>query len=159
MAIFEVYQKTGSARFDEGETCLVRDRASIAALLFPALWLTWHRLWFALAAYLLVSAFIFALAKTELNIAAAAVSFLQGLYVFLEGPNWIASKLHNSGYQLVGLIDADNLSSAETRWFMSKDIQNSSNQSEKELPHTSAPLTLKNIRPNDTPEFGIFASE
>lgn len=111
MALFEVYTRENTADVE-----FVSDRVSVFALVLPAIWLVWHRLWYALAVYGLIALTIAALGSTQWGAIAAAMSFLPGLYLFLEGSNLIGARLERQEFSLAGLVEADSRESAELQW-------------------------------------------
>lgn len=164
MAVYEVYippadraggEPARSARY-------VADRASVLALIFPFVWLLWHRLWFWLAAYVLVAFFLSALGATSLAVVGAALTFLPGLYIYLEGPNMIAGKLELQGWRLAGLVEAANEDAAATR-FLERVETTPGILPEEAM--GSNPQPLASQRPvlqraaSDRPEFGLFAED
>ena len=100
------------------ETEFVRDDFSFSALVFPLLWLLWHRLWFAALMLLLVSAGI-GLASEYLAPGAALVlaGFVVSVFVALEGPAWRLERFRRQGFAETGAVIARNLDEAEIRWF------------------------------------------
>lgn len=97
----------------DGDVVLVADRFRWLGLIFPFLWLLWHRLWLATFGYLVAVGAVFALAQLSgagtLQISLLAI----GALVALEGPHWIVAKLRRAGYTDIGTIDADTLDDAE----------------------------------------------
>ena len=152
MAIYEIY-----ASGDPQEVRLVRDRGAFIALVLPAVWLAWHRLWYPLAIYLCIAFFFFAAGTTHWASIAALFSFIPGLYLFLEGPNLLAAKCRNAGFQFVDVVDADNLEAAELKWFLKHPVS----ALPVSRPHSAvsglAPLRLP--AGVDRPDFGLFAEE
>ncbi len=176
MAIFEVYLPERAIRADSGgvepaqiqqslraddlmDVRFLGDRVSLLALVFPAIWLVWHRLWWAFAAYLIFAFAIAGLGMTDFAAAMAALSFLPGIYVFLEGANLIADKWQRSGYVLAGLVEADALEDAELRWFFAngpgaRPMQNPFVARANLAGRGTAPQSAQ-----DRPEFGLFAED
>lgn len=93
----------------------VPERTSIWALAFPALWLAWHRLWIALAAYLIASAFLFALLTTPYWTIGIALGGLTGLYVWLEGAQLRRGALERRGFTTLDLVEAPDAETAIMR--------------------------------------------
>ncbi len=83
----------------------------------PIAWLVWNRLWYAVAVYALFTLFVFTLGQTGWAASTAAISFLPGLYLFLEGRNLIAGKLRRSGWVLNDVFEAGNLAYEELKFF------------------------------------------
>lgn len=117
MASYVVMQRRSGSP-SRPETAFVRDDFSFPALIFPLVWLVWHRLWFAALMLLLVSAGI---GMTGEYLAPGAAMVLAGLvvsfYVALEGPAWRLARFRRLGYREVGAVIASNLDDAEIRWF------------------------------------------
>lgn len=99
------------------EIRLLPDGRAIMALIFPPLWLAWHRLWWALTVYLalMVAAYLFV--WTTLAPAAIFLSTLPGLYLFLEGHELIRRKANRQGWREIGLVSGDDIEEAEQRYF------------------------------------------
>lgn len=162
MAVYEVYIPPGArveGPWPAQDVRLVADNASLIALILPMLWLLWHRLWFWLAGYLLVAFFFNALAWTDYTGIAAVLTFLPGVYIWLEGPSLIASTLEVDGWRLVDLVEADSMDSARFRWM--ERMADSGNTAPpaplRQLPVTQ---TMDNgVRRTLDPGFGLFGSD
>jgi hypothetical protein len=100
------------------ETVFVRDHFSVLALVFPLIWLLWHRLWFAALMLLLVSA---AIGMAGEYLVPGAAMFLVGtaisFFVALEGPAWRIARCRRGGFAEAGTVVARDLDDAEIRWF------------------------------------------
>ncbi|GAB4357659.1 MAG: DUF2628 domain-containing protein [Oricola sp.] len=117
MASYVVLERSPVAG-ERPETAFVRDGFSVLALVFPLVWLVWHRLWFAAVMLLFVSAAIgmageYLAPGPALALAGLAVS----LYVALEGPSWRMARYRRAGFVDAGTVIARNLDDAEIRWF------------------------------------------
>ena len=153
MAIYEIYASGGP-----GQVRFVRDRGNVIALVFPAVWLAWHRLWYALAIYLCVAFFFFALGSTHWASITALFSFIPGLYLFLEGPNLLAMKCRKAGYQFIDVMEADSLEAAELKWFVKHPVSAAAgNKPESGVSGNVPPL--RSPSGVDRPDFGLFAEE
>lgn len=151
MAIFEIY-----ASQDRETVEFVSDKKSIFALIIPAVWLLWNRLWFAFGVYALIAILFAGLSTTDWSFVIAFVSFIPGVFVFLEGKNWIAEKHEREGLQFMGVMEADSSETAEMRWFSDRENW----QIEKaEYVLQNSPHNQFRSRENEVPEFGIFASD
>ena len=165
MAVYEVYiPPAGDAGGGNAENArYVADRASVLALIFPFVWLLWHRLWFWLAAYVLVAFFLSALGATSLAVLGAALTFLPGLYIYLEGPNMIANKLELQGWRLAGLVEAANEDAAATRWLERVETVPGILASAGSVESGSLPVApnrpVRLGQAVDRPEFGLFAED
>ena len=165
MAVYEVYIPPADRAGGEPahNARYVADRASVLALIFPFVWLLWHRLWFWLAAYVLVAFFLSALGTTSLAVIGAALTFLPGLYIYLEGPNMIADKLELQGWRLAGLVEAVNEDAATARFLERVEtvpgmLQEDALQT-KLQPVTAQRPVLQHAATTDRPEFGLFAED
>ena len=163
MAVYEVYIPPAGGTGSEAarNARYVADRASVLALIFPFVWLLWHRLWFWLAAYVLVAFFLSALSATSVAVLAAALTFLPGLYIYLEGPNMIAGKLELQGCRLAGLVEAANEDAAATRWLERVETTPGILQVAEDRPLTAPArkTALRSATATDRPEFGLFAED
>jgi hypothetical protein len=154
MAIFEVYASNNPEL-----TRFVKDKGSIIALILPAFWLAWNRLWFALIIYLCVAFFFFAIGNTQWAMIVSVFSFIPGLYLFLEGPCLLAAKFERSGLKLAGVIEAGDMDSAELKWFAKTNIDERPAIAEAEKGRVSKPFHPV-LRPvTDKAEFGLFAED
>lgn len=116
MASFVVMEPPRGTPTDR--TRFVRDGFSFLALLFPFLWLLWHRLWIEAA---LVFGFMMlagTLAETQAWAEPLApLTLLAGLYVALEGPALRMAGLARRGWHEAGVVEAADSDEAELRWF------------------------------------------
>ena len=88
MAIFEVYELEMFEPSQSKPASLARfarDKVSVIALILPGIWLLYHRLWIEFGLYLVFSALLFAISITPYSPAVMALTFLPGVYLFLEG--------------------------------------------------------------------------
>lgn len=159
MAIFEVYSSDTA-----DQTEFISDKKPIFGLIFPALWLLWNRLWFAFLLYTIVAFFFAAMSGSQWAMFLGLISFLPGVYVFLEGKNWIGASLERKGLTLQGLVEAENFESAELKWFSGQDQIQSRNKENRPMLTTEAPVVRK--VPNNAPqsstdnhEFGLFSQD
>jgi len=119
MTSFVVLQHDGETTAKASEkNVFVRDAFSIFALVFPILWLFWHRLWIAggcvLILFVAVSAFVdqngsFLWLLMVFNI-------LLSLAVAIEGSAWRMAALRLSGYKDRAIIEAENSEQAQLKW-------------------------------------------
>lgn len=168
MSIYEVYMPESEAHGNSitgrglVQARFLAERASIVALIVPGIWLIWHRLWWALAGYILFAVAIAGLGATQWATATVAFTLLPGIYFLLEGPNWIADKWQREGYALAGLVEADNRQDAELKWLARQDLS--------ELKASAlAPLVPPTLQPvgtrvwsqsrEDRADFGLFAED
>lgn len=118
MAIYVVMEPAESRAADPDRVAYVRDGFSLIAFLVPLLWLLWRRLWIeallVFAAGLALGALGQALDFDPL--AAIAFSLLIGLYVGLEGAALRIAALRRRGWREWGVVEADDLDEAETRY-------------------------------------------
>ena len=152
MAIYEIYapERPSSGLDAASATVLVRDGLRFWALVLPFLWLAWHRLWLALAAYLFFTAAL-AVAMRFGSEAFGVLSFLPGLYLFFEGGRLLAWKAERRGRAFAGVVEAPDEAEAERRWFLRNPPQM---RSERPLPALSPQAGSA----DDEPEFGVFSA-
>ena len=93
----------------------VPERLATWALLFPAFWLAWHRLWLGLVAYLIYTITLLALLPTPYLWVTLAIFGLPGLYLWLEGNQLLRAKLDRQGFALVGVVEAPDEQTAVAR--------------------------------------------
>jgi hypothetical protein len=122
MSIYTVHQPPldfGPAATDPYRFVFVRDGFSWSAFLLTPLWMLWHRLWLALAIYLLLSAAL----DTGLRAlgASAFVLVLDGLLISLlagfEAGTLRRLKLGRRRWRNIGVVTGENLEHAERRFF------------------------------------------
>lgn len=102
------------------ETRLIRDGFSWLAFIVPPLWLLWHRLWFAaLLAFVMLSLLSFLGESRGFGLAGALLALLVSLYFGLEGQGLRIAMLRRSGWTERGVIEARDLTDAETRYGLS----------------------------------------
>jgi hypothetical protein len=166
MAIYQVFLPTSSdggaaslspsARLDEAQ--FVRDRGVVIALLVPFLWLVWHRLWFGFAVYCLFAFFLAGIGQTDWAILTVGLSFLPGLYLFLEGTNLIAAKLTGKGWELFDLVEADSLADAEYMFYRRHEMERDAMQPDGSRREDGRlqPAVYRAPKNHGT-EFGMFA--
>ncbi|MGI9351592.1 MAG: DUF2628 domain-containing protein [Rhizobiaceae bacterium] len=117
MAVFTVYLKPEGTIADPADGFrLVKDGNSPLALIFPPVWLVWHRLWLALLAYLAVTMAIILLAVWQPGAAIAYLSALPGFYLLLEGSELVRGKIERQGWQYAGIVQGDTREEAEIRY-------------------------------------------
>lgn len=159
MAIYEVYVPDRSAGAHRAESArFLKDRVSILALILPLVWLAWHRLWLAFAAYFVFSTVLTGFGATSYAPTVIAFSFLPGIYLLLEGHNLIAGKWESQGYQMIDLVEAESVESAELRWLARQNLS-ASVASPVEGPVTAGPASVWQKQKDDSPNFGLFAED
>ena len=102
---------------------LVPDGKATWALIAPAVWLVWHRLWLPLLAYLVFSMAVFLLLIWQPAPAVAYLSVLPGFYFLIEGRQLIANQMERNGWKFAGMVEGGNLEEAEIR-FLAGNQQN-----------------------------------
>jgi len=95
----------------------IPERGALLALLFPALWLAFARLWFWLAVYLLMIAALAILARVAGSQAFGLISVLPAVWLFLEGRQLQRERLERLGWRFAGVVEAADSEEAELRWF------------------------------------------
>ncbi len=104
---------------NEDKTVFIRDGFAFLALLLPFVWLLFHKLWFEAAMVLAAGVAFSAVGSyTGHDGAAGLIGLLVSLLVGLEANHWRAAALERRGFELAGVVDADNASDAETIWFL-----------------------------------------
>ena len=100
---------------------LIRDGFSFLAVLFPAVWLLWNRVWFGFGFYVALI-LVFILASELINpLIGVFLNSLLGLYLGFEGTNWRAKKYLGNGWQEVDVVLASNYEEAEMWAFANRD--------------------------------------
>jgi Protein of unknown function (DUF2628) len=113
MAIYTVYLPPDG---DAADARFIRDGANIVALIVPAIWLIWQRLWLWLLLYIALSIAV-GLAGRLVGASAVLLGILPGLYLLLEGNELVRARLERSGWKLGGVVEASSRSDAELRFF------------------------------------------
>lgn len=93
------------------------DRVSIVALVFPWLYLLWHRLWFAFGLYCIVAIAIGLVAGYIGPVSGLLLSFLPGLYLFVSAKDMVRAKWDEKGWPIIATVEAGSLGEAEFRFF------------------------------------------
>ncbi len=102
---------------DDERIRFVPERPALLALIFPAIWLLWHRLWYAFAVYPLVAGIAWVLASWTGSAPMALLGSLPGLYLFLEGRQLLRGRLERTGWRFAGVVEADSAHEADLRYF------------------------------------------
>ncbi|MBR2692182.1 MAG: DUF2628 domain-containing protein [Aquamicrobium sp.] len=98
-------------------TRLIRDGFSWLAFILPPFWLLWHRLWFAaVLAFIVLGALSFVGESQGLAVAGSLLTLLVSLVVGFEGAALRAAALRRAGWTEWGVVEAENLADAETRY-------------------------------------------
>lgn len=114
---------------------LIRDGFSWIAFIVPPLWLLWHRLWLAALAAIVVLGLLSALGESRgLGIAGALLTLLVSLYVGLEGQSLRIAGLRRAGWTEWGVVEAEDLSDAETRYAFSLGRDGNADNAAEPLP-------------------------
>lgn len=113
----EVINPDFISKGDAARVKFLPDNKMIWALIFPPIWLIWHRLWLPLMIYALAVSIIVVIAFRTSEQLGTLLSILPGLYLLLEGSELIRMKHERDGWQFVGIIEAPDLSTAELRYF------------------------------------------
>jgi hypothetical protein len=127
MSIYTVHEPTGALDpVERGDrTRFVREGFNLWAFLFGPLFLLWHRLWLALAGWLLLAALI-AAARFGLHLhpeACTALGILTALFFGIEGNDMRRWSLDQRGYRLADVIAGADRAIAETVFFHRRDIE------------------------------------
>ncbi|WP_442580823.1 DUF2628 domain-containing protein [Mesorhizobium sp. ASY16-5R] len=118
MARFVVMEPAGAFGDDAAaEARIVRDGFSLLGFVFPPFWLLWHGL--VIEALVTFAAMFGIAAATELlglGPAGSLLSLLLSIYVGLEGSALRIAALRRRGWREWGVLEADSLADAETRY-------------------------------------------
>jgi len=117
MTTYTVHLPPNMAKAASQDARMIADAPALLALVFPALWLLWHRLWFALIAYLMIAGIVSLIARLLGVDALDGLMLLPGLYLFLEGRQLLRARLERKGWRLAGVVEAANAEEADIRWF------------------------------------------
>ena len=105
---------------NEVKIAVVPERTAFWAIFAPPLWLAWHRLWFALALYLIIAGALLALLTTSYWLVTIMLGGLPGLYLWFEGHQLRRNHLEAHGYELTHVIDAPDETTALARMIASE---------------------------------------
>ncbi len=114
MAIYTAYMPPSG---DATKLRLISDKASLLALVAPALFLLWHRLWFALLMYAMVIAALALFGRIAGETTAGFLSVLPGFFLFLQGRELVMQRHERAGWREVGVVSAASAREAEIRYF------------------------------------------
>jgi hypothetical protein len=140
LATFLVFEPADGARTQESAERVVflRERFAAFAFVFTPFWLLRHRLWIWFFVWLILSIAI-AMIGNLLGFgpfAALAAMYFPSLVFALEGTNLRARKLLRSGYREAAVVIADDLETAELRFFQTwKNAQASSEPVKSDFPY------------------------
>ncbi|SFB54709.1 Protein of unknown function [Rhizobium sp. NFR07] len=120
MRSYLVLTPPGGPDKEHRSTLILPDGFSWAALLFPWIWLIWHRLWIVgILVFLVQGAAIALLAVPGFALAGALLGLATSLLVALEGRNHYGNSLIRRGWVLERVISAPDLRAAEDIYFSS----------------------------------------
>jgi Protein of unknown function (DUF2628) len=116
-----VFEPQGAPRSAETaeRVIFLREKFSWPALFFGPLWLLWHRLWMALAFWFAAAALV-AVALSVLrpgSFVGVLAMMIPSLIVALEATELRRRKLHAKGFRDAGVVVAEDIESAERRFF------------------------------------------
>lgn len=114
MAIYSAYLPPDGTREDAR---FIADGPAIFALIVPAVYLIWHRLWQPLMAYVLVAG---ALALPSMLVPSPWLGLLPalpGFFLMLQGRDLVRADLEQKGWHEAASLQADNEADAELRFF------------------------------------------
>ena len=121
MMVYSVYLPSKVAAIDtvSDRARFVRDGFRFSAFVFGPLWLCWHRLWLALAFYVLaVLAIEFAGQFFEFDgLTRLLFIGMIELFIGLEGVKMLDAKLQRKGYYLADIVDGAKRDEFESRFF------------------------------------------
>ena len=147
MAVYSIYLPpdigTSVLDKDRARAVFLPDTRSVWALIIPAVWLAWNRLWLPLAVYIAIAMAFVVIANQWNAQLALLLSGLPGLYLFLEGNELIRLKHEREGWLFDGVLEAPDRPTAELRYFSggaeSRPVQTGLRQSAA-APHFEPPL-------------------
>lgn len=122
MPVYTVHEpplKSGVASADPERFAFVRDRFTVTAFLFTPVWLVIKRQWLALVLYVLFAGIMMAALKA-IGVASGArfaVMALISLLIGLEASSLQRWTLARRKWKQIGTVVADDLESAERRFF------------------------------------------
>lgn len=149
--IFTLYGGIDEAGAPRPDTIsAIPEAAAKWALVAPPIWLAWHRLWFALAVYLLIGALVLAMLFTPYWPAALVLGGIPAIYLFLEGHQLRRRALDRAGAVMLGVVDASSAEIAVARFL------DEHGMAEREPTTPSRPVPAA-ARRDDSPTFGLFA--
>ncbi|MBL4892479.1 MAG: DUF2628 domain-containing protein, partial [Rhizobiaceae bacterium] len=129
------------------------DGKALLALIAPAIWLIWQRLWLVLALYVLAMAALAALIEFGNPELGSFLSVLPGLFLFLEGREMVHRRYERQGWRFDRVIEAGDEKIAELRYFSEQDYAPTPAKSDKS-DRPAVPLFAKPIK--QVAPFGLF---
>ncbi|WP_102868143.1 DUF2628 domain-containing protein [Pseudovibrio exalbescens] len=127
----------------------VRDGLSWGALLIPLIWMLYRRMWWVFLAYLVVVT-VLQLTVGQLPGSMSVPLYLAFAILFaLEGNSLRQWSLERKGWQMLGIISADNRAEAEIRFF-----DKWLSPRERPTSQGDEPATATNRKSPITPRFG-----
>ncbi len=142
--------ESDEARFDS--LVAIPEGKAPWALIFPPLWLAWHKLWWELAIYILISVLILTLLATPMQWAAILLSGLPGVFLLLEGHQLRRRHLDAAGFQHVAIVEATSEELALRRGLAS--LTNTPVR-----PAAAFPKTKRSHQDDDNLSFGMFQEQ
>ena len=118
------------------------------AIVFPPLWLAWHKLWWPLVVYLLIGLLASAAFVAFQSLAILLLAGLPGMYLFLEGHQLRRYGLETRGYKLIDVVEASDETAAINRFVANW-------EEPARAPRKPIPTLMK--RPTPAPSFGLFS--
>ena len=117
MAVYVVMEPPG--RGHDADAIFVRDGFAWLGFLLPPLWLLWHRLWIeAVLAFVAIGVLSALGESVGAMLAGSLLIFLVMFYVGLEGQALRISALARRGWRQWGVVVADDLYDADSRYEM-----------------------------------------
>ncbi len=151
MTVFTVYTPPNTEdRMRIEEAVFIPDTKSMVALIIPLAWLLWYRLWWAALFYALISIVLLAAVVTDIGLVALLLSFIPGLFLFLEGHELRRKALQRRGWKYQCITEGEDRDEAEIRYYYS--IEQMTDQTMK----TPSPKPRKQVFAAD-PGINLFA--
>ena len=160
-----IYTIHGNAERQRSEDLVaVPENLAPWALVAPPIWLMVHRLWWPLTFYFLFVMLTSAVSATSFAAVSMALTWLPGVYLWLEGRELYRRKLQNEGFELVGIVSADDEEEAIMRHIMRErlDISPSVDLEIATTQVTQSGLRRAWSRPEQSSAgsmFGLFSTE
>jgi hypothetical protein len=153
-AVLEPPRRNRSATDHTDRFVFVREKFSIWAFLFGALWMIWRRLWLVLLVYLVAMGVVgYGLERLEIAWPArAAIYVLIQFLIGLEAVSLRRWTLVRRGWRDRGIVIGDDIESAERRFF---DARPSRPASDPLMP-ASTPMLAPDLGPHRPDIIGLF---
>ena len=116
-SVFEPPVLPGTPEDDAQSLVFVRHGWSLAALLFPMIWMAVRRLWWFLLAYVIIIAAIQILSFAVPPVVTGGLSVALALIIMLEAGQLRLESMAVKGYREIAVLEARNQRDAEQKFF------------------------------------------